>query len=257
MKAILNHIAVAVQNLFFSLFFFFFSLFYIPIATSVVFVLSAFIPHRKTMWMTRRAISYYGWLILHCAWPFARVRYKDKSPEDREGPFIFICNHRSASDPFLMACLPYEAIQIAKQWPLRIPVLGIMARIAGYLSIHEMTVESFFEKASQLYNEGVSMVSFPEGTRSGGRCMGQFTSAIFRFAKRIHATIVPLAISGNEDKPPKGSLLLHPGVVHVHKLPALRWEDYKDMSPFKLKNHVRNLLQEEIDIIENRCEQDI
>ncbi len=146
-----------------------------------------------------------------------------------------------------MACLPFEGVQIAKKWPFKLPVLGFMARLAGYLSIHEMTLKEFFDRAGRLYSENASMVAFPEGTRSGGREMGQFTSAIFRFARQAGATIVPLAIMGNENMPPKGSLLLRPGLVRVHKLPALRWEDYRDMSAFKLKNHVRELIRAHIE----------
>ncbi len=238
---------VIIQNLTFWPLFFLVSLIYIPSATAIVMTISPFVSHRTAMKLTRRAISRYGRLILLCPWPFARVRYRDLAADDGNGPFIFVCNHRSASDPFLMACLPYECIQIVKQWPFRLPVLGIMARIAGYLSIHEMQLESFYEKAEVLYNEKVSIISFPEGTRSGSREMGPFTSSIFRLAQNLGAVIVPVAITGNERIPPKGSLMLHPGLVRIHKLPALKWKDYRHMSTFSLKNHVRDLIKTHIE----------
>ncbi len=252
MKSAFLRVGVFVQNLVFWPLFFSVSLVYIPAATLIVMTISVAVSHRTAMRLTRRAISRYGQLILLCALPFARVSYRDLAPEDGEGPFIFVCNHRSASDPFLMACLPYEAIQVVKQWPFRLPVLGIMARLAGYLSIHEMTLETFWEKAGELYGRGVCLISFPEGTRSGSREMGQFTSAIFRLAKRLQATIVPVAIAGNENIPPKGSLVLPPGLVRVHKLPAIRWQEYKNMPVFKLKNHVRDRLQKHLETIEDR-----
>ncbi len=233
-----------IQNFIFWPLFFLVSLIYIPVATAIVATVSLFVSSRTAMWLTRRAISCYGQLVLLCSWPPGRVQYRDLAPQDGGGPFLFVCNHRSASDPFLMACLPYECIQIVKQWPFRLPVLGFMARLAGYLSIHDMPIESFYRKASKLYNERVCIISFPEGTRSGSREMGPFTSAVFRLAHTLGATIVPLAIMGNENIPPKGSFMLHPGRVRVHKLPALKWEDYKDMSIFSLKNYVRDLLAE-------------
>ena len=247
----MKRMITVIQNLIFWPLFLLVSLLYIPIATAVLATLALFLSHRRAMRLTRRAISRYGRLILHCTWPFARVSYVDHAPEDGEGPFIFICNHRSASDPFLMACLPFECIQIVKDWPFRLPVFGFMARLAGYLSILDMELDSFFKAARSLYNRGVCIISFPEGTRSGSREMGQFTSAVFRLSRRLRATIVPVAITGNEEIPPKGSLVLHPGLVRVHKLPALRWEDYKEMTAFKLKNHMRNLLQRHIESIED------
>ncbi len=199
----------------------------------------------------RRAISFYGRLVFLCARPFVRVEYRDLDPKAPPAPFIFICNHRSASDPFLMACLPYEGVQIVNLWPFRLPIYGRFARIAGYLSVHELSFEQFRERIGQLLREGASVVSFPEGTRSGGREMGAFTSSIFRAALQTRARIVPLAISGNEKIPPKGSLILHPGLVKVHKLPAVEYDTYKDMPVFKLKNHVRQLLYEHLSKIES------
>lgn len=225
---------------------------YIPAAIMVVAFFSVLLRRRTTLWMTRRAISYYGWLILRCAWPFIQVRYEDLSGGESDIPFIFVCNHRSASDPFLMACLPFECVQIVKRWPLRLPVLGFMARVAGYLSIHEMPLDRFYARGMELYENGVSIISFPEGTRSGTREMGPFTSSIFRLARRCKAPIVPLAIMGNEDKPERGSILLRPGTVRVHKLPAIRYNEYRDMSIFTLKNHVRDVLGRHMESVEGR-----
>ncbi|MBN2301012.1 MAG: 1-acyl-sn-glycerol-3-phosphate acyltransferase, partial [Lentisphaerae bacterium] len=96
------------------------------------------------------------------------------------------------------------------------------------------------------YREGVSVISFPEGTRSGGKEMGPFHSSIFRFAIQTHAIIVPICMSGNEDKPMKGSLVLHPGIVKVHRLPEIYWEDYKMLNAFQLKAKVRDEIQSEL-----------
>ena len=79
---------------------------------------------------------------------------------------------------------------------------------AGYLNINIMAPELFFEKALQLLRDGVSIIFFPEGTRSAGREMGHFHGAAFKLALQSRAPIVPLCISGNENIPPRGSLLL-------------------------------------------------
>jgi 1-acyl-sn-glycerol-3-phosphate acyltransferase len=80
--------------------------------------------------------------------------------------------------------------------------------------------------------------------------MGPFTSSIFRLAQRAGARIAPLAISGNENKPARGSLLLHPGLVHVHKLPGIGPEEYRDLTSFQLKLLVRARVQQHLDQIE-------
>ncbi len=226
---------------------------YIPAASVFVTVSGLLGSRRATMRRLRRAISWYGWVVLRCAWPFVRIAYRDLAPQERDPPYIFVCNHRSASDPFLMACLPFECIQIANVWPLRLPLLGLIAGLAGYVSVNEMPLDEFYEEAERLLGRGVCLISFPEGTRSGSRRMGPFGSSVFRLALRCRAVIVPVAIAGNEAIPHKGSLVLHPGRIRVEKLPALRWEQYREMNPYQLKSCVQERLQAHLDRIEGEA----
>jgi 1-acyl-sn-glycerol-3-phosphate acyltransferase len=228
-----------------------FSIIGIPMLTLYIAFLALFVSRRTVMKRFRRAISFYGAVIIRALpFPFVRVRYRDHDRNGKEGPFIFISNHRSLSDAFLMACLPYECIQVVNIWPFRIPVLGMFARMAGYLSVREMPFEQFSDDAATLLNQGVSIIAFPEGTRSDGKEVGQFHGSMFRVALRTKSRIVPICITGNENVPPKGTLLLQPETIKIHKLPALHWEEYKDFSPFKLKNHVRNIIAEELEVME-------
>jgi len=201
---------------------------------------------RRGKWLVRRCINHYGLSVLKCGWPLVKVRYVDHAP-DESSPFIFVSNHRSASDAFLMGCLPVELVQVLNNWPSRLPVVGPVAWIAGYLKVRKMSPEAFVEAGSRLLADGVSIVAFPEGTRSGSRNLGSFHGSAFRLALRARANIAPLAIVGNEDIPRRGSLVLHPGQITVTKLPAITHEQYKDMNAFKLKTLVRERIREHLD----------
>jgi 1-acyl-sn-glycerol-3-phosphate acyltransferase len=242
---------MAYLNLTFYPLFFLYSAVSIPLLTVLVVFMGLFMTRRRTMKQFRRAISWYGIVIIKVLpFPLVRIRYHDYAKSEADSPYIFVCNHRSASDPFLMGCLPYEFVQVLNTWPSRLPVLGRYARWAGYLSVNEMPFEVFFEKALELLRQGVSIVVFPEGTRSNSSTMGHFHGAIFRIALHAACPIVPICITGNENVPARGSLLLRPGTIKVHKLPALQWEEYKDLKPFKLKNKVRDLIAEETALME-------
>ena len=201
---------------------------------------------RKTLRLIRRSISYYGAAIIRCGWPLVRFRYVDHAPHETP-PFVFVSNHRSSSDAFLMACLPFECIQVLNNWPSRIPVIGILSRIAGYLKVREMPFDDFVRAGSSLLADGVSIIAFPEGTRSGSRNIGQFHGSAFRLAQQSHVKIVPLAISGNENIPSRGSLLLHPGFIVISKLPAVTPEHYENMNAYKLKTEVRDMIRRQLD----------
>jgi 1-acyl-sn-glycerol-3-phosphate acyltransferase len=240
-------------NATFYVLFLLFSLAAIPLLSLAVAVSRPFSTHRDAMRRFRRAISWYGMVIIRVLpYPLVRVAYEDLAPESPPGPYIFVCNHRSSSDPFLMACLPYECAQVVNDWPFRLPVLGWFAGWAGYLSVTEMPFAEFSRKAIALLDQGVCVIAFPEGTRSGSRKMGQFHGSIFRVALKARRPIVPLCISGNENVPRRGSLLLRPATVRVQKLPAFEWEAYKDMSPFKLKNLARGIIARHLDALEGK-----
>ncbi len=201
---------------------------------------------RRGKWLVRRSISHYGSLVLKCGWPLVKVHYIDLAPQESP-PFVFVSNHRSASDAFLMACLPFECIQVLNNWPSKLPVVGPVAWIAGYLKVRKMSPEAFIKAGSRLLADGVCIIAFPEGTRSGSRKLGPFHGSAFRLAQQTRANIVPLAIAGNENIPRRGSVILHPGRITVSKLPALTHEEYKDMTTFRLKNLVRERIRQHLD----------
>lgn len=238
-------------NLYFYTFFFLLSAVAIPALTLAVAIAGIFMPRRWTMKRFRRAISWYGILITSIPYPFIKLRYEDLEKNGAKEPYIFVCNHRAASDAFLMCVLPHEVIQIVNVWPFRIPVLGLYARFSGYLNIRMMPHEQFMGQATKLLSDGVSIIFFPEGTRSAGRTMGSFHGAAFRLALESKAAVVPLCITGNENIPPKGSLLLRPGTIRVRRLPAITWAEYKDLNAFAFKNRVWHIIDTELSAMEN------
>lgn len=224
----------------------------IPLLTVYVGAMALFIPsHRQTMKRFRRAINWYGQAIIYSPYPFIKISYETCGPHDPAEPYIFVCNHRSASDAYLMGIIPHELVQIVNVWPFRIPVLGFYAKLAGYLNIRMMPSEEFMQRAAALLHERVSIIFFPEGTRAINRTMGSFHGSAFRLALESKAAIVPLCISGSENKPPKGSPLLHPGTIRIRRLPAITAADYTGMTAFALKNKVRKIIEHELSVMEN------
>jgi 1-acyl-sn-glycerol-3-phosphate acyltransferase len=221
--------------------FFLFSLVAIPALALFVAAQAPFVGHRRAMRRFRRAISWYGWVIIHVLpLPLVRFRYEDTGGELPVGGALVVCNHRSSSDPFMMACLPRECVQIVNAWPFRLPVLGFFARCAGYLNVNKMPVEAFYARAGRLLEEGVWLIAFPEGTRARGREVGSFHSSVFRLALERRTPIVPLCIVGTERIPPRGTGWLNPGVIRVRRLPTVSPDEFREWSAFQLKTRVRD-----------------
>jgi len=143
----------------------------------------------------------FGLLEVRVAWrPFFKVKYEDRSGGIRE-PGIVIVNHRAATDGFLVATMGMNVAQTVNGWPMRTPVMGWMARLAGYLNITEWDYETLKRRAAGVIAQGDMIVSYPEGTRSEGKKMNPFHSGIFHVAKELEVPIYMLCIAGNEYMP--------------------------------------------------------
>ncbi len=175
------------------------------------------------------------------------VRFENRSGDARpmeQG--IVICNHRSASDPFLMAALPMarNCIQAVNRWPMRLPFFGYFARLAGYLDITRMTYDEIRDRTADCVGAGGVVIAFPEGTRSGTAGMGQFHSAFFRVAHDLACPIFPVAIAGNERIPDR-RFRFFSGRILIRRLPKISGGTAARWSHRRLQNETRSLLLRE------------
>ena len=87
---------------------------------------------------------------------------------------VCICNHRSASDAFLVSQIrtARPAAQAMKGWPMRLPILGWCAKVGGYFSVADSSYEESLEFCRKLLiEEKTAIFVYPEGTRSGSRAL--------------------------------------------------------------------------------------
>lgn len=199
---------------------------------------------RVNIW--RDAISAYGAFVIRFAcFPFIKVRFIDTAPHEKIYG-VMAANHRSASDAYLFGLVGSRVAQIVNDWPFKLPFYGYFARNGGYFDIFNTEWDAFMTAAVRAVKEEETMVvGFPEGTRSGKKELNQFRGALFRVALAAQCPVYPILITGNENIPDR-DFVIHPGTITIYKLPSVQYETYKGWTAFKLKNHVRNLLAEEI-----------
>lgn len=115
-------------------------------------------------------------------------------------PGFWVCNHRSYLDPLIVGTLGPVAV-IAKQEVASWPLVGSGARKMGTFFVKRGDPMSGFRalrEAIRRYREGVSVLSFPEGTTCAGE-LGSFHRGIFGIARRLGAPIYPMYL----DLPPE------------------------------------------------------
>jgi 1-acyl-sn-glycerol-3-phosphate acyltransferase len=134
-----------------------------------------------------------------------------------------MANHQSNFDiPVLLGHLKVQFRWLAKVELFKIPVFGRAMRKAGYISIDRYHRESAFNSlkvAASKIKSGVSVLIFPEGTRSRDGKIRPFKKGGFVMAIDSGVPIVPVVITGTRAIMPKGRFRVYPGDVSmaIHK----------------------------------------
>jgi 1-acyl-sn-glycerol-3-phosphate acyltransferase len=161
---------------------------------------------------------------------------------DKEAPYIYMSNHQGSYDIFaLLSCLPVQFRWIAKKELFAIPILGWAMGAANYISIdrsgRRRALESI-ERAARKIKGGVSVVIFPEGTRSRDGSIQPFKRGGFTLALKSGVPIIPITINGSRDVMPRDSMRVRPGEIRVSVDGAIQ------TTPFSLRE--RNVLMEKV-----------
>jgi 1-acyl-sn-glycerol-3-phosphate acyltransferase len=134
--------------------------------------------------------------------------------------YVFFANHSSYYDiPVLCAGLPFFLSFIAKKQLFQIPIFGWAMAAVGHIWIDRRNArkagKSILRAVSKLDKGKISLVLFPEGTRSLSGALGVFKRASFTLALKAKVAVVPVSIVGARDIMAKRSLRLNPGTVRL------------------------------------------
>jgi 1-acyl-sn-glycerol-3-phosphate acyltransferase len=162
----------------------------------------------------------WSWMILATTGVDVRVKGLDRVEPGET--YIFIANHQSIYDiPVIFASLPYQLRIIAKESLGRFPFLGWHLVRAGHLLVDRSNPDraGILNRWRRLVADRVSLIIFPEGTRSPDGEMGRFKAGSFLLALEAGLTIVPLSVSGTIHVMKKNRLMTCPGQVtlEVHQ----------------------------------------
>ena len=153
------------------------------------------------------------WLICHWghqylrAWPLwsTRVLHRERLPKQ---PCVIIANHQSMADIIAVLGLYYPFKFVSKASLFGVPVLGWLMKMAKYVSVERGRVKSMnemMETCRAWLRAGMSVMIFPEGTRSADGEIKPFKEGAFRLALETGYPILPIAVAGSRDTIPKNS----------------------------------------------------
>ncbi len=172
-----------------------------------------------------------------------KVGVRGAANMDPDASCIFMCNHQSNFDiPALLAHLDSQFRWIAKAELFKIPIFGQAMARAGYISIDRSDRKSAFEslnRAARIIRNGVSVMIFPEGTRSHTGAILPFKKGGFILAVDSGVPLIPLIIHGTRAIMPKSTLRIRPGSVQIEIRPPIDASAYARKTKDALLERVR------------------
>lgn len=163
------------------------------------------------------------WARVTCWLSLCRVKTRGHENLDKNTSYVFIANHQGAYDIFLTYGFLNQNIKWVQKASLRkVPFAGKASEIAGHVFVDNTSITSrrdIIIKAKKEIVGGVSMMMFPEGSRTKNGSLSPFRRGAYRIAMDMGLPIVPITINGPYDVLKVHSMKLTPGKLEliIHK----------------------------------------
>lgn len=171
------------------------------------------VSHRAGFWVG----TLWGWLL--CRLNFTPVRVAGTEHAVPGQAYVILANHRSHFDiPAFYGHWPRQFRWVMKAELRRVPFLGWATAVLGNLFLDRTDRSRAMAQllaARPLLDQGISVLVFPEGTRSlTGRMQG-FRKGGFVLALDAGLPMLPVSISGTHAILPPGGFRPLPGRVRI------------------------------------------
>lgn len=139
---------------------------------------------------------------------------------DRSRSYVVVANHLSNFDIMVcFAAIPLPIRYLAKKELFRVPILASAMRAAGMVEVdrqaRSLALNSINIQADAVVERGLSLIIYPEGTRSRSGELQPFKKGAFTMAVMNQMPILPVTIHGTRQVWVPERALIYGGKVQV------------------------------------------
>ena len=139
--------------------------------------------------------------------------------------YVFVSNHQGAFDIFIIyGFLGRNFKWMMKHQLRKMPLVGVACDAAHHIFVDRSgphKIRDSYSKAREILREGMSLVVFPEGSRTFTGHMGKFRRGAFMLADELQLPVCPLTINGSFNVMPRTRdmkwVLWHPLRLTIHE----------------------------------------
>lgn len=239
------------MHIFYLIYQWFFALPILLVAT----IITALVTIVGCMLGSGRTWGYYPahlWSRLFCRLLLLPVHVEGREHIDKNTSYVFVANHQGAFDIFLVCgFLGHNFKWMLKESLRKIPLVGRACQAAGFIFVNRESKSSIrvsIEQAEKTLKDGMSMMVFPEGSRTKDGSLGRFKKGAYMLAVDLNLPVVPLTI--------EGSYKVMSCTAHTIHWSPLKLTIHPPIPPHSTDGHdLMSVLNESRSVIENRLQQ--
>ncbi len=164
--------------------------------------------------------------------PYWHIQVSGLENIDRNKTYVVVANHQSLADIAVMYKTRMQFKWVAKDSLFKIPFIGWCLFLTKHIRLSRGkfgSIKKVYREAAHWLKDDMSVLFFPEGTRSRTDEMNEFQNGAFKLAIQEKKPILPIVIDGTRDAIPRGSWLFKTKVNG--KLTVLPLVETKDLRP--------------------------
>lgn len=166
---------------------------------------------------------------------------------DRRRTYIIVANHQSLADIVLIYRMRFQFKWVAKESLFDIPFLGWCMSLGKHIRLERgdfTSIKKVYREAAEWLRRGMSVLFFPEGTRSETNSLRDFQNGAFKLAIKEKVPVLPVAIRGTGDAIPKGTWLFGNTISgSLRVLPAIETSKFKPADFEHLRDMARKAIE--------------
>lgn len=163
------------------------------------------------------------WSRCVCTLLFVRVKVVGRENIDPKTSYVFVANHQGAFDIWaIYGYLNHDFKWLMKKELEKIFLVGKACRRAGHVMVDDSSVTGIrttIAESEKTLQGGMSLVIFPEGSRTFDGKMIPFKRGAFMLAAEYRLPVVPITIDGAFRRMPRTTYNTTPGriTLTIHK----------------------------------------
>ncbi len=182
--------------------------------------------------------------------PFWKITVKGLENIDPKQTYVIVANHQSLADIVVLYKIRTQFKWVAKESLFSVPFIGWCLSLCKHIKLERGdmgSIKKVYQQAAVWLRKGMSVLFFPEGTRSRTGEFNEFQNGAFKLAIKEKRPLLPISISGTSRAIPRGSWIFKTKVHGVLRVLSPIATDSLQIKDFEmLKNQARQAMENSV-----------